>query len=187
MTPGERLDGLDRSIGELKVEYEKFFNGARAVPPEDLREAVRHRIRALRAANLRGLAERFRLGQLEARFVTLGELWTRRLREAEEGRAPGSGSFERAPQLDPLRGVVVGGRVETEEAEALYAGLAVGSADSPRFDLESFRVYLERQVGAIREKTGCERVRFRLEPDGERMKLKARPLGGSGAKHPGDA
>ena len=181
MTPGERLDGLDRSIGELKVEFEKFFNGARTVPPEDLREAVRARIRALRSQNLRGLADRYRLGQLEARFVSLGELWTRRLREAEEGRAPATATFERAHRLDPLRGVVVGGRVDTEEAEALYAGLAAAPGGSPRFDLESFRTYLEQQVGAIREKTGCERVRFRLEPDGERMKLKARPLGGPGA------
>jgi len=184
MTPGERLDGLDRSIGELKVEFEKFFNGARTVPPEDLREAVRARIRALRGQNLRGLADRYRLGQLEARFVSLGELWTRRLREAEEGRAPATGGHERAERadrLDPLRGVVVGGRVDTEEAEALYAGLAAAPGGSPGFDLESFRTYLEQQVGAIREKTGCERVRFRLEPDGERMRLKARPLGGPGA------
>jgi len=180
MIPGAGLDGLERSIGELKVEYEKFFNGARAVPPEDLREAVRDRIRALRNANPRGLAYRFRLGQLEARFVSLGELWTRRLREAEEGRPPATATFERAPPLDPLRGVVVGGRVETEAAEALYAGLATAPGGSPGFDLESFRAYLEQQVGAIREKTGCERVRFRLEPEGGRMKLKARPLRGSG-------
>jgi len=176
MTPGERLDGLERSIGVLKVEYEKFFNGGRDVPPEDDREAVRERIRGLRNSRLRGVAERFRLGQLEARFVTLGELWNRRLREAEEGRAPGTATYERTHRVDPLRGVVVGGRVETEAAEALYTGLAAGPGGSPGFDLESFRTYLEQQVGAIREKTGCERVRFRLEPDGERMKLKARPL-----------
>lgn len=181
MIPGERLDGLERSIGELKIEYEKFFNGARAVPPEDLRDAVRGRIRALRGANLHGLADRFRLGQLEARLSTLGELWGRRLREAEEGRAPATATLERVHRLDPLRGVVVGGTVETESAEALYEGLAAGPGGSPGFDLESFRTYLEQQVGAIREKTGCERVRFRLEPDGKRMKLKARPLHGSGA------
>lgn len=181
MIPGERLDGLERSIGEVKVEYEKFFNGARAVPPEDLRDAVRDRIRALRNANLRGIAERFRLAQLEARFTTLSELWGRRLREAEEGRAPATATLERVHRLDPLRGVVVGSTVETESAEALYAGLAASPGSSPRFDLESFRAYLEQQVGAIREKTGCRQVRFRLEPDGERMKLKARPLHGTGA------
>jgi hypothetical protein len=28
----------------------------------------------------------------------------------------------------------------------------------------------------MREKTGCSRVRFRLEPDGGKLKLKAKPL-----------
>jgi hypothetical protein len=71
--------------------------------------------------------------------------------------------------------VVLGGEVDDAAVEALYQGLARGGG-GPRFDLESFRAYLDQQVGAMREKTGCSRVRFRLEPDGGKLKLKAKPL-----------
>jgi len=63
---------------------------------------------------------------------------------------------------------------------ALYHGLAGGDAgdkrEGPRFDLASFGSYLERQAAAIRVKTGCEEVQFRLAAEDGKLKLKARPL-----------
>jgi hypothetical protein len=112
----------------------------------------------------------------EARFASLSELHNRRLRQREEGRGPRRRVVERRPAHDPRRGVVVGDRLEPGAVEALYAGLARASASGPGFDLDRFRAYLERQVETIRARTGCRQVRFRLEPDGEGLKLKAKPL-----------
>lgn len=158
------------------MEWEKFFNGAVAVPPEDMREEIGSEIRSLRNSNLRGLAENYRLNQLEARFNSYSELFGRRLRQSEEGRGPGlPNPRERQPRLDPSRGVLLGDRVDTATAEALYDGLAKAGRP-PRFDLETFRGYLEKQVGALKAKTGCRQVRFRLEADGDTVKLKAKPV-----------
>ncbi|HEX2162379.1 MAG TPA: hypothetical protein VHM02_00370 [Thermoanaerobaculia bacterium] len=175
MTPQQRIDRLESAIRALQIEYEKFWNGARDVPPADLADELRAEIRALRNLNLRGVADNFRLQQLEARFASTSELANRRLRQREEGRGPRP-VVERRPAHDPRAGVVVGDRLEPAAVEALYAGLARGTPAGPGFDLERFRAYLERQLETIRARTGCRQVRFRLEPDGERLKLKAKPL-----------
>lgn len=176
MKPTQRIDHLQSSVRELQIEFEKFFNGSRAVPPVELQEDILGEIRALRNANLRSVEDNFRLTQVEARFNSFSEMYGRRLRQVEEGRGPVVAAGERARRPDPRRGVVVGDGLEPAAVEALYHGLASGSGRGPKFDQESFRGYLEKQLAAIRSKTGCSKVRFRLEPEGDRMKLKAKPI-----------
>ncbi|HTQ78540.1 MAG TPA: MXAN_5187 C-terminal domain-containing protein, partial [Thermoanaerobaculia bacterium] len=80
-----------------------------------------------------------------------------------------------APRYDVQRGILIAGKVDPEAAEALYQGLA--RSEAPKFDLDSFRTYLERQAAAIRTRTGCEQVQFRLAEEDGKLKLKARPVG----------
>lgn len=177
MNPEQRIDRLQAAIEELRVEYERFFNGGRDVPPEEIRDRIQSELRALRNAKLKAAADNYRLAQLEARYNSFSEMYGRRLRQVEEGRGPAAAAADR-PDRDPERGVVVGERLTTESVEALYQGLARASGRGPKFDLESFRGYLEKQAGAIRSKTGCSQVRFRLVPDGDGVKLKAKPIAG---------
>ncbi|HMB54933.1 MAG TPA: hypothetical protein VKU40_16570 [Thermoanaerobaculia bacterium] len=175
MNPEQRLDRLEQGIATLRVEFEKFFNGAADVPPDDLRDSLRTEIRALRLANLKAAADNFRLAQLEARFNSFNELFNRRLRVAEEGRRP-SVRVPRERGFDARRGVVVEGTLDSEVVEGLYAGLSAGKGRGPKFDLDTFRGYLEKQMETIRARTGRQRVRFRVEDDDGRLKLKAKPL-----------
>ncbi len=64
---------------------------------------------------------------------------------------------------------------------AIGAIVAAGAerGQGPRFDLATFGAYLERQAAAIREKSGCEEVHFRLATEDGKLKLKARPLSGA--------
>jgi hypothetical protein len=173
------LDHLGRDIQQLRVDFERFFNGALPFPPEELRGRVQAQIRNLRSmSNLATAVDSFRLGDLEARFNSYNELFNRRVRDREEGRAPlaHAAPSPAPPRFDPAQGVVLGERVDPEAAEALYHGLAASPGDSPRFDLDSFQTYLARQVAAIREKTGCDQVQFRLANEDGKVKLKARPV-----------
>jgi hypothetical protein len=176
----DALDQLNRDVQQLRVDFERFFNGALPFPPEELRGRVQAQIRGLRSmSNSATAVEYFRLGDLEARFNSYNELFNRRLRDTEEGRHPAGRPAAPPPALrryDPAQGVVFGDRVDPEAAEALYQGLVSAPGDSPRFDLDSFQTYLARQVTAIREKTGCTQVQFRLATEDGKVKLKARPV-----------
>jgi len=175
---GEALDRLGRDIQQLRIDFERFFSGALQIPPEELRNRVQAQIRGLRGQSLLSAVDTFRLGDLEARFSSYNELFNRRVRDLEEGRQPAARQAPPPPpkRFDPEKGVVFGERVDPAAAEALYQGLAATPGDGPRFDLDSFQTYLTRQVAAIREKTGCAQVQFRLATEDGKVKLKARPV-----------
>jgi hypothetical protein len=175
---GEALDHLGRDIHQLRVDFERFFSGALPFPPDELRGRIQAQLRHLRGMNLLTAVDNFRLGDLEARFNSYNELYNRRLRDIEEGRRPVTRPIPIAasPRYDPAAGIVFGDRLDPEGVEALYQGLAAAPGDSVRFDLDSFQTYLKRQVTAIREKTGCSQVQFRLAAEDGKVKLKARPV-----------
>lgn len=175
MSTDLHLDRLHRAIKELRIEYERFFNGAVQVPPETLRTQVERMIRSLRNSNMQGAAEQFRLNSLEARFNSLCDLSKRRLRDQEEGRGPrvaAAGPRREGP--DVRDGVRLGSSVDDSAAEALYTGLH--KEGRAQFDLDSFKTYLQRQVKAIQAKTGCREVQFRLADENGKIKLKAKPI-----------
>ncbi len=177
MTPGQRIDQLDRWIQEFRVEYERFLNGNLEVPPEPLRQQIARELREVRGINLKSVEENFRLANTEARFSSYCELFGRRVRAQEEGTAPaGTHRGGASSAADPARGLLIDGAMADEAVTALYQGLHRKAGAQPRFDLESFRTYLNRQLESIRDKTGCDRVLFRIAEEDGKMKLRAKPI-----------
>lgn len=175
-TPAERMDRLERELTLMRIHFERFFNGAPGVDfPGVERDRVRigQELRKLRNTKLTGVEENFRLASLEARYSSYSELFGRRVRRQEEGEIAVPA---RPKEPDAQEGLVVGMQVEDRTVEALYQGLYRQAGTHPRFDLESFRTYLERQLTAIRSKTGCDQVVFRVAEEDGKLKLKARPL-----------
>lgn len=177
---GDALDQLSRDIQQLRVDFERFFAGDLPVPPEDLRSRIQTRIRGLRNLRDTTAVETFRLSDLEARFNSYNELFNRRLRDREEGRSRQAPRMAPPPpsRFDPQAGIVLGRRPDEAAVAALYQGL-VSAPGSQSVDLATFKTYLSRQAAAIREKTGCEDVQFRLTTEDGKVKLKARPLSSS--------
>lgn len=177
---GEAIDQLGREIQKLRIEFERYFNGALPIPPEDLRNRVLTQLRNLRNTSGVTAVESFRLGDMEARFNTYNELFNRRVRDREEGRHPQTlrAATSAPPRYDPEKGILVGDSVDPEAAESLYQRLAANPGEAPRFDLDSFQTYLVKQAAAIRAKTGCSQVQFRLAAEDGKFKLKARPVQG---------
>jgi len=195
----EAIDRLAADIRQLRADFERFFSGAIALPPEELRRRVQGQLRQLRNVSAMSAVERFRLSDLEARHNSYDELFTRRLREREEGRRKTGAHAqvtlprepqEPSPRYDPAAGVVIGRAPDPRAVAALYEGLSAAglagtpgdpggppvAAEGPRFDLASFGSYLVRQAAVVRDRTGCDDVQFRLVAEGGKLKLKARPL-----------
>lgn len=177
----QAMDQLERQIQQLRIDYERFFNGALPIPPLELQQRIQGRLRELRNSNLQGVADNFRLSSLEARFNAYHELYGRRLREREEGHGVGA-----VPQIQEEdwaaagESLLVKGGVDPAAAQQLYESLCRESPKPPGFDLESFRSYLERQAVSLRRRTGCSAVEFRLAREGEEVKLRVRPVAGRG-------
>lgn len=193
MNPEQQLDRLEREIREVRIEFERFFNGAPEVELRDVerrRQRIGQELKALRSSNLKSVELGFRLAALEGRFHSQGELVTRRVRQLEEGAPPamrrlaeglaGEADGPMAGGGERDAGFEVAGAVSQEAVEGLYRGLHRSSGSRPRFDLASFRTYLERQLETVRERTGCDRVVFRIAEEDGKMKLKARPVPRSG-------
>lgn len=168
------LDQLAAAIERFRVDGRRFLAGDLGIPPEPLRDEIQSRIRQLRASNVKGVADNFRLGSLEARFHSHLDLFGRRLRAAEEGEAARRLAEETKP--DAEAGVVLGSRTESGAVEALYKSLYLRSGKDPSMGLEKFRSYLGKQVSTIRTKTGCDNIQFRVVDEGGKLKLKARPV-----------
>jgi len=179
----ETFDQLNRDIRLLQIEFEKFFNGALPIPPEEMRNRIQLQIRTLRNLKQVSTLDAFRLGDIEARFNSYNELFNRRVRDREEGRHQSAGrvAAAEARRHDPQKGITFGGSFDPEAVEALYNGLASRPGDGPKFDLDSFEKYLTRQVAALRDKTGCEEVQFRLAEEDGKLKLKVRPIPRAGS------
>lgn len=177
----ETLDQLGRDIRQLQIDFERFFNGGLPLPPDELRTRIQNQIRSLRNLTISASVDNFRLGDLEARFNSYNELFNRRVRDREEGRhQPHRPLVVEKPRYDPEAGIVFGSKVDPEAVEALYQGLA-GRGEGPKFDLDSFQTYLAKQAAALREKTGCTEVQFRLANEDGKLKLKARPVAAKGS------
>jgi hypothetical protein len=171
-----RLDRLDGDIRRLKIEYDKFLNGAVPTPPDELRAELLSELRALRGHNATSYADGFLLGSLEARLNSLSELYNRRVREAEMGLGPPSSGAPKARQYDPYSGVVFRDEVTSDAAHALYEEL-YGSPDRrARTDFSSFLHFLEQKASTIRDLTGCHEVQFRIDSRDGRLALKAKPV-----------
>lgn len=171
----DALQRLDRDLKRFKIDFERFFSGNLATPPDQLRQNIQKQIQYLRMERLKSVAQRFQLNTLEARFNTLWVQFNRRLREQEEGGTTREAPVPAEKKIDTSRGIVIEESPDRDAVQALYDDLYGGSGRGKKTDFDSFQAYLEKQTAKIRSKTGCNQVRFRITSDDGEVKLKAKP------------
>ena len=174
------LDELESGINRLKIDFDRFFNGALPLPPEEQRERVKRMIREARSRRLPTFAHRFHLNTLEARFNTLSELFNRRLRDLEHVGTVPRARTEGRPTF-PRGGLVLGASPDLSAVSSLYNELYKTAGRQAKTDFDSFHKYLRQQISALRKRTGCEKVRFRVSSTKGQPTLKAKPLKPAGA------
>lgn len=140
MGTAEDLNLLERNIDTLKHDYEQYFVGVNKTPPTTLRTAAERLIRKYSGMGINNAGLRFRYHNLVARFNTLSELWTRRLRMREEGivigapqrTAPPVGGDSRPrplpPPDEPARTPAAAGGGANPPAAAKQARPAAGAS-----------------------------------------------------------
>ena len=193
MSLTEDLDQLATSIRQLQARWDMYFSGVEKRPPHEAHARVEKVIREYDRSVIRNNADRFRLQGLVSRFNTLNELWQKRLRAREEGRAFGLHGRHAAvapappprpePEAPPRPGGS-GGEFRVGDAErdgaavrALYDRFVeerhrTGEGAAPAY--ESFRELIGKQTAKILGAKGARAVDFRLDTKDGRVALKAK-------------
>lgn len=167
------LDRLEQDIHTLRIDFERFLNGDLDLPPDQFRDSIRGQIASLQSAT-KTPVDAFRLGSLEARFHSYSELFNRRMRGREiQHTAPRRTA--RPVVVDPGQGIVFSQHIDPTAVTPLYRHLYRDQA-AGAMDLGTFTDYLVRQHRMIRERTGCDKVSFRIVEEDGKKKLKAKPV-----------
>ena len=189
----EDLGEIENAIRRLGVEWDKFFGGIEKKPPNDLKAKAEALIRRHANIEIKNNTERFRYQNLTAKYNTLSELWAKKLRAREEGKAFGMHGLK-ADILPPPPPPVAdrpraargsdGSEVRVTSAEGdsaavrslydkfLAAREAAGESAPVKFD--SFQKLISQQASRILNEKGGQAVDFRLETKDGKVSLKAK-------------
>ena len=186
-TTEEELKQLEIKLGQLKLEYEKYFLGNRPTEPAQMRSEVQKIIIRWSNTRITNTAQRFKFNSLNGRFQAFKRQWDSVLRQIE------AGTYKRhlfkADLHDRARGLAQSGsgstgpgskratNVHEQSGEALFeayrdALLATGQKTNG-LTPEKLQRAVEKQESAIKQKYGCDRVDFTVIVSGGRVKLKA--------------
>jgi hypothetical protein len=181
---------IETSIRQLQIEWDKFFGGVERKPPTDQKARLEALLRRHANAEIRNNAERFRYQNLTARYNTMNELWTKKLRAMEEGRPmglhgsklppPPPPSVRAAPPRAPAPAEyrVRRPEAETEVVRALFDQYqqARTRAGEAGVKFESFQKVIAQQASRILTEKGGQAVEFRVETKDGKVSLKAKAV-----------
>ncbi|MBW3672326.1 MAG: hypothetical protein KY432_11725 [Acidobacteria bacterium] len=202
----EEIAKLEETIRKLKTMYDQFFAGTRPLPPSEERKRVERAIRELGQERIRDNATRFRFNNLLNRWTMFLELWNRKTREKEEGPLryrERMAAFEQAGEIlrqnaesseRPVPERVTsddgqsylkvtdssnGGEIQALHEEIVRASTAAGAKAA---SLGQVSTMIESQLEKLKERYGTSSIGFRVEVVEGKVKLKAKPLGGSSGR-----
>jgi len=165
----EMLARLELDLVALKHEYDLFFNGKRRAEPMKERKELEAKLLAGSRRTIVGNADQLRFNNLSGRYWTYANLWTRTVRDLEEGRMhrdPG-GNVRRASREPVDREQI------DRTAEALLeARRSCGLAGDPS-DIPSLRETLYARALEISASAGGKKVEFVVSVEGGKPKVKA--------------
>jgi len=194
--PGmDELAKLDEQIRQLKLQFDQFFRGLRKLPPTEDRKRVEEALREMLRGKIRDNVSRFRYHTIVARYNRFQELWSRQMREREEGplnfreRQRGLKAPPAEPPSEPARNLAV-----TQKADDSYVRVASSSNGEAMAEIhrqiaeanrtlgkaaptvEQVAALVEKQAAQLRGRYNVDSIAFRIETVDGKVKLKAKPV-----------
>lgn len=183
LTVDEQLKRLDEDIRRLKIEFDVYFNGATKRPPYDTKSRIETVFKRLGDDRTLTFAQRYLYNSLSARFTSFRELWRRTMQGREEGRDAAAAA--RAVARDEVSHREVAATFVCDDAhkdvptvKQLYDALieAKMKCGEPTEDLSfpRFHHLIATKADNLKERLGCDRVRFSVDVEGGRVSFKAK-------------
>jgi hypothetical protein len=181
-TADEQLARLEDDIRRLRVEFDIFFNGAAKRPPYDTKGRVETLLKRLGDDRTLTYAQRYRYTSLAARYNAFRDLWRRTMQGREEGRDPASAARangkKNKPEIEPVSLVCLDPHKEIEIVKALYTSLVEAKQQCGEsiegFSFPKFHRLVAAKADGLKEKAGCERVRFSVCVEDGHVSFKAK-------------
>jgi len=183
-TADEQLTRLEDDIRRLRIEFDIFFNGGSKRPPYDTKGRVETLLKRLGDDRSLTFAQRYRYNSLAARYNAFRDLWRRTMQGREEGRDAVSAhraimsKGASAPKVEPSSFVCIDAHREVELVKNLFNSLveAKRTCGEATEDLSfpKFHRLIASKADGLKEKLGCDRVRFSVAVENGHVSFKAR-------------
>jgi hypothetical protein len=166
------LARLEQELLALKHEYDLFFNGKRRAEPMKERRELETKLLVGSRRAIVGNADQLRFNNLSGRYWTYANLWTRTVRDLEEGRMhrDSGGNVRRAAgkRTEPVPREHIDRAAEALLEARRSCGMPGGPADIP-----SLRDMLYARALEISASAGGKKVEFVVSVEGGKPKVKA--------------
>jgi hypothetical protein len=168
----EMLDRLEADLVRLKHEYDLFFHGKRRAEPVKERKDLEAKLLVGSRRSIVGNAEQLRFNNLSGRYWAFANLWTRMVRDLEEGRLhrDTGGSVRRTSEERPEPADRE--HIDRAAEALLEARRSCGLAADPS-DIPSLRETLYARALEISASGGGKKVEFVVSVEGGKPKVKA--------------
>jgi hypothetical protein len=182
-TADDQLKRLEEDIRRLKIEFDIYFNGASKRPPYDTKGRVETMLKRLADDRSLTFAQRYLLNSLGARYTSFRELWRRTMQGREEGRdvaaaARASARVDAGNEESSTTFICDDAHKDVPTIKQLYDALieAKMKCGEPTDDLSfpRFHHLVATKTDNLKERLGCERVRFSIDVEGGRVSFKAK-------------
>jgi hypothetical protein len=129
------LDQMETELDALKRQYDLFFQGGRRGEPIKERKAFETRLLALSRRSATQSGDQLRFSNLQGRYWSFANLWTRTVRDLEEGRLRRDAAGAITRQGTERKDSADTGHIDRVAKELLDArrscGLAAGDPSAP--------------------------------------------------------
>jgi hypothetical protein len=167
------LDRMEAELDGLKHQYDLFFQGARRSEPMKERKELESRILVLSRRAIINSTDQLRFSNLQGKYWSFANLWTRTMRDLEEGRlrrdAVGAVTRSGAEQKEPADS----GHIEQVARELLEARRSCGLAGGDPADLSALQEKLLARAREISAGAGGKSVEFRVRVEDGKPKVTA--------------
>jgi hypothetical protein len=181
-TPDEQLTRLEEDIRRLRIEFDIFFNGAAKRPPYDTKGRVETLIKRLGDDRTLTYAQRFRYTSLTSRYNAFRDLWRRIMQGREEGRDSLSCARatvkKQATELQKVSFVCADAHKDVTTVKSLYDSLLEAKRQcgeaTEDLSFERFHSLIASKADGLKERFGCEQVRFSVAIESGQVSFKAK-------------
>lgn len=168
----DALDRIELDLGDLKRQYDLFFQGVRKTEPQEERKILDWMVKRLGQRKLPNTQDQFRFGALQSRFFSYLNLWTRMVRDMEEGRLARDTGGNLVRTKGPAGEPVAPDHLDQVIKQLQNARRECGISTEEK-DLTALREMLKGRAAELANRPGTRQVEFRVTIEGGKPKVKA--------------